>query len=119
MSAIDTSVNHIDSVTIYKSITDIDDDGLIAVPDRFNLFQNYPNPFNPTTNISFSLAQKSSVRIEIVNINGQLVDVRNLGVLPAGSHDIEYDASKLSSGVYFYRLVTDDNSVSKKMILLK
>lgn len=119
MSAIDTSVKYSDSVTIYKSVTDIGDDGLIATPDRFNLFQNYPNPFNPTTNISFTLTQKSSVRIEIININGQLVDVRNLGIIPAGSHDLEYDASRLSSGVYFYRMTTDNGSISKKMVLLK
>lgn len=119
MSAIDTSVNYKDSVTITKSVTDIGDDGFIAVPDRFNLFQNYPNPFNPTTNISFSITQKTSVRIEIINIAGQLVDIKNLGVLPAGSHDIEYDASRLSSGVYFYRMTTDNGSISKKMVLLK
>ena len=119
MSAIDTSVKYADSVTIIKSVTDIGDDGFVAVPDRFNLFQNYPNPFNPTTNISFSITQKTSVRIEIINITGQLVDVRNLGVLPAGSHDIEYDASRLSSGVYFYRMTTDNGSISKKMVLLK
>ncbi len=119
MSAIDTTVKYADSVIIYKSVTDIGDDSFAAVPDRFNLFQNYPNPFNPTTNISFAIAQKTSVRIEIININGQLVDVKNLGVLPAGSHDIEYDASRLSSGVYFYRLTTDNGSISKKMVLLK
>ncbi len=118
-SVIDTTVRYTDSVTIYKSITDIGDDNLANVPDRFNLFQNYPNPFNPTTNISFSLSQKSSVRIEIVNINGQLVDVKNLGIMPVGTHQIEYDASKLSSGVYFYRMTTDNGSVSKKMVLLK
>ncbi len=118
MSAIDNSVNHEDSVTIYKSVTDIGD-GYATVPDRFNLFQNYPNPFNPTTNISFSLEQRSSVRIEIINISGQLIDVRNLGNLPAGNHDIEYDASSLSSGVYFYRMTTDNGSISKKMVLLK
>ena len=119
MSAIDTSVQYSDSVLIYKSITDIGDDVLANVPDRFNLFQNYPNPFNPTTNISFTLTQKSSVRIEIININGQLVDIRNLGIIPAGNHDIEYDASRLSSGVYFYRMTTDNGSISKKMVLLK
>ena len=117
-SVVDTSVSYTDSVTIYKSVTDIGDNG-IAVPDRFNLFQNYPNPFNPTTNIAFSLTEKTSVKIEIININGQLVDIRNLGVIPAGNHDIEYDASKLSSGVYFYRMTTDNGAISKKMVLLK
>ncbi len=118
-SVIDTTVRYTDSVLIYKSITDIGDGTFVTVPDRFNLFQNYPNPFNPTTNISFAIAHRSSVRIEIININGQLVDIKNLGILPAGSHDIEYDASRLSSGVYFYRMTTDNGSISKKMVLLK
>lgn len=118
-SAIDTSVNYNGTVTIYKSITDIFDNGYAEVPDRFNLFQNYPNPFNPTTTISFTLPNRSSVRIDIINIKGQIVDVRNLGIMPSGTHEIEYDASSLSSGVYFYRLATDNKSISKKMVLLK
>ena len=117
-SVIDPTVTYTDTVIVNKSITDIGDNG-IAVPDRFNLFQNYPNPFNPTTNISFSLSERTSVKIEIININGQLVDIRNLGVVPAGNHDIEYDASRLTSGVYFYRMTTDNGAISKKMVLLK
>ena len=117
-SAIDTSVNYSDSVMILKSVTDVND-GFAEIPNRFNLAQNYPNPFNPTTNIAFTLPNKSTVRLEIINMLGQMVDVRNLGDLPAGSHAIEFDASSLSSGVYFYRLKTDNNSISRKMVLLK
>ena len=117
-SALDTTVSYSDWVVIYKSITDVDDDNPF-LPDGFNLAQNFPNPFNPTTTIAFTLPQKSSVRLEIINMLGQIVDLRNLGTLPVGIHEVEFDASKLSSGVYFYRLQTDNASVSKKMMLLK
>ena len=118
-SAVDPAVTYVGSVTIYKTVTDVNNGGYAEIPDRFNVFQNYPNPFNPTTMIAFNLPSKSSVRLDIINIAGQLVDVRNLGLMPSGSHEIEYDASSLSSGVYFYRLTTENNMISKKMILLK
>lgn len=118
-SQVDPGVTYAGSLTIYKTITDVGDEAWSIIPDRFNLFQNYPNPFNPTTTIAFSLPGKSSVQLEIINIRGQIVDVRNMGVLPSGLHEIEYDASSLSSGVYFYRLHTNDNTISKKMVLLK
>ena len=117
-SAIDTSVNYSDWVVINKSITDVNENDPL-LPDGFSLAQNYPNPFNPTTTISFTLPQKSNVSLEIFNTLGQLVEVKNLGNLPVGLHEVEFDASDLSSGVYFYRLQTDIASVSKKMLLLK
>lgn len=118
-SEVDNSVLYEDSVTISKTITDVDDNPWANLPNQLNLYQNYPNPFNPVTSISFELPRQSSVRLEIYNTLGQLVDVISHGYMPAGINEIEYDASELSSGVYFYRLVTDDNSLSKKMVLLK
>jgi TctA family transporter len=85
----------------------------------FALEQNYPNPFNPTTTINFSLAKASNVKLTVYNILGQqirtVVDTR----MNAGQQSIVFDASKLASGVYFYRLEAGDFSAVKKMLLLK
>ncbi len=88
------------------------------IPDKFTLSQNYPNPFNPTTTIQFSLSASDKVQLYIYNINGQQV-AEFSGRYEAGVHSIEWDASKLSSGVYFYKLETSDFSDTKKMVLLK
>jgi hypothetical protein len=105
----------------FKEIVDaIGDDQLTeVVPSAYELKQNYPNPFNPTTTIGFALPQKSLVKISIYNILGQkVVDILN-AKMNAGFHEIKYDASRLSSGVYIYR-ITAGNFVSvKKMMLLK
>ncbi|MEA3296807.1 MAG: T9SS type A sorting domain-containing protein, partial [candidate division Zixibacteria bacterium] len=100
--------------------TDVgDDDNASGLPKRVSLAQNYPNPFNPTTTISFDLPAKSRVRLDIVNILGRKVDELELGQLPGGNHQVEYDGSALASGVYFYHLSTDFGQQTKKMILLK
>jgi hypothetical protein len=118
-SKIDTTQRVIGSVNLILSVTDVDDDHQSTLPNGFTLYQNYPNPFNPTTTIAFALPSKSPVRLEIYNVLGQAVDHRELGTMSAGDHEVEYDASRLSSGVYFYRLVTGDASLSRKMLLLK
>lgn len=118
-SEIDNTVSASDSVIITKSITDVNDNPWADLPNSIDLYQNYPNPFNPVTSIAFNLPRQSNVQLEIINIQGQVVDVVNNGTLPAGYHEFEYDASSLSSGVYFYRLITDDSSQSRKMVLLK
>ena len=86
---------------------------------KFDLSQNYPNPFNPTTKISFTIPERSNVKLDILNILGQkiitLVDTR----LEKGNYDKEFNAEKLCSGVYIYRLEAGTNITSKKLILLK
>jgi hypothetical protein len=89
------------------------------IPEDFALSQNYPNPFNPATAISFSLPKASDVRIEIYNVLGQCVEVLADGTYNAGHHTVRWDASGRSSGVYFYRLVTEGFVQTKKMLLLK
>ncbi|MCB2231312.1 S8 family serine peptidase [bacterium] len=94
------------------------------LPQSFTLEQNYPNPFNPTTTISFALPTATDARLEIFNSLGQLVSVIHDGSLPAGTHSFEWNATgdhggKVASGVYFYRLSTDTQTDSRKMILLK
>ena len=81
--------------------------------------ENYPNPFNPTTKISFSVPQKSQIRLKVFDVLGR--EVANLadGVYEAGKYEVSFDASKLPSGVYFYNLTTGTNSITKKMLLMK
>jgi hypothetical protein len=116
-SGIDPSQTYSDNVNLYLSITDVPDGG--NLPRGFALNQNYPNPFNPTTTISFTLPRSSDVRLEVFDILGRSVESRDLGYRSVGDHAVEYDASALSSGVYFYRLVTDYAQQSRKMLLVK
>jgi len=91
----------------------------VSGPLQFELAQNYPNPFNPSTSIKFSIPQSSNVTLKIFNTLGQelitLIDQN----MESGTHSINFDASKLNSGVYFYRLDAGSFSEVKKMTLVK
>lgn len=90
------------------------------VPASFQLDQNYPNPFNPTTTISFSLQTNGRASLKVYNLLGQQVATLLDEVKSAGVYKVTFDASALSSGVYFYRLSTSDGvSEAKKMVLMK
>ena len=117
-SHLDTMVSVDSAFDISMALVDVED-GSDLLPAGFALDQNYPNPFNPTTTISFSLPFRSDVRLDIFNVLGRTMDIIELGQLSAGPHLIEYDASSLASGVYFYRLATEYASVSRKMTVLK
>jgi hypothetical protein len=92
---------------------------LVNVPKEYMLAQNYPNPFNPTTTITFGLKHAGDYALTIYNIQGRVVDTYSGNVDGAGFVEIEWDASNLASGVYFYRLTADNFSSVKKMVLLK
>ena len=83
------------------------------------LDQNYPNPFNPTTQIRYSLPEQSIVRLDVFNMLGQRVAVLVNEGRSAGRHTVRFDASGLSSGVYFYRLQTDSQTLARQMMLIK
>lgn len=90
------------------------------IPNALTLFQNYPNPFNPTTKIEFQLPQAMTVSVDIYNSIGQRVTrLVNAGLYQSGRHTVSFDASGLSSGIYFYRLTTDTQVMQRKMILIK
>lgn len=91
----------------------------IEAPAVYALEQNYPNPFNPTTNINFSLAEASVVKMAVYNLLGQKVSVILDEYRDAGSHSITFDASVLPSGTYFYTIETPQFRQTKKMILTK
>jgi flagellar hook assembly protein FlgD len=88
------------------------------------LDQNYPNPFNPSTKINFRLAADSKVSLKVFDVLGQEVMTLINNDLSAGSHQVDFDASNLNSGVYFYKIeATGNNGTNfsdvKKMILTK
>jgi hypothetical protein len=89
------------------------------LPERFLLEQNYPNPFNPSTTIRYGLPYRSVVRLAVFNTLGQEVATLMQGEQEAGNHEIRFDASGLSSGVYFYRLQAGTNVETRKLLLLR
>jgi len=114
------------SKTVYQSetigyndlkITGVEDD--ISVPNEFSLQQNYPNPFNPTTIILYAVSNRQFVSIKVYNMLGNEVATIVNEELPAGNYKVEYDASNLPSGIYFYTLTASGFAETKKMILLK
>jgi hypothetical protein len=83
------------------------------------LNQNYPNPFNPTTSIKFGLPEKANVGLAIYNQLGEKIATLVNGELSAGYHKVEWNASDMTSGIYFYEIKTDKFSAVKKLILMK
>jgi hypothetical protein len=86
-------------------------------PASFSLSQNYPNPFNPTTNIEFALAKSSFVKLVVYDMQGREVETLVNGQMNTGSYKVDWNASKYTSGVYFYKMITGDFVETKKMIL--
>jgi hypothetical protein len=103
----------------FSGITSVADRETHDLPANFSLSQNYPNPFNPVTQIRFGLPKAAHVRLEIYNVSGQrvatLVDEQKL----AGQYSVEFDASKLASGSYFYRIEVGEFSAVKKLLMIK
>ena len=91
----------------------------VTIPDVFALEQNYPNPFNPSTRIDFSLAVDSKVSLKVFDVLGQEVATLINSDLVAGSHNVEFSAANINSGVYFYILQTGNYVETKKMVLMK
>jgi hypothetical protein len=90
-----------------------------SAPEYFTLNQNYPNPFNPATNISYSIPTNSRVVIKIYNVAGKEVETIENTVKSAGTYTITFDAKRLASGVYFYKLTANNHSAAKKFVLMK
>jgi len=89
------------------------------IPVKNSIAQNYPNPFNPATYIKLDLIEKSFVKIIIYDIRGNEIAIIANQKLSAGRYSVEWNASNFPSGVYFYRVSSDNFSETKKMILLK
>ena len=97
----------------------IDQSPISDLPSEFSLAQNYPNPFNPVTTIEFTLGKTSDISIKVYSLTGKLVETLYNGSKSAGQHSITWDASHLSSGVYFYKLVSGSHVMTRKMMLIK
>ena len=91
----------------------------VRVLDKFTLEQNYPNPFNPVTTIGYVLQEKSNAKVTILNSLGEEIAVLVNEEQDKGYHKVEFNGSKLTSGVYFYRLKAGEFISTKKMILLR
>ncbi len=122
----DPSSQYRGAVYVFKCsfATDIGEEIGGALPQDFKLQQNYPTPFNPETMLEYSVASKSHVKLEIYNVAGQKVRTLVNETVAAGSYRIRWDgrnnlSEKVSSGIYLYKLISDNFSETKKMILLK
>jgi len=98
------------------------DDGQVAT--KFDLLQNSPNPFNPKTSIAFTLPSERDVSLEVYDVSGRKVATLLKGTLPQGRHLVEWNGTRengqrVASGVYFYRLIADDEEINRKMVMLK
>lgn len=89
------------------------------IPSKFSLFQNYPNPFNPSTQIRFDVVKRGFLSLRVFDVTGKLVNTIVNRNLEAGKYSEDFDASHLSSGIYFYKIETGDFVETRKMILLR
>jgi hypothetical protein len=103
---------HIDLFTKVK-------DTEAGIPKKFQLYQNFPNPFNPTTTIQFALPKKAKVLMTLYDILGREVTTLVSEEREAGIHQVVFDATELSSGIYFYRIQADQFHQTKKLIVVK
>ena len=105
-------------IKLFTNITSVDEKQS-TIPESFSLSQNYPNPFNPTTKIEYSINSPGLVTLKVYNMLGQEVSKLVNKEQDSGSHTVVFDASKLATGVYLYRLSSGNNSMVKKLMLLK
>lgn len=106
-------------ISKFDEVTGTGEDENVSPPREFALNQNYPNPFNPTTVISYQLPAAGKVTLKVYDILGNEIAALVNQEQPAGMYEVKFDASGLSSGVYFYRLSTGSFTETKKMMLLR
>ena len=106
------------SFSIEKNTTSLPR-GDADLPRGLQLYQNTPNPFNPSTFITYALPQRSHVTVQVFNAAGRQVGTLWSGEKPAGVHTVNFDANGLASGLYVYRLLSDQGMVSRTMLLIR
>jgi hypothetical protein len=108
-----------DGIELLKILDYTDVEKELNLPAGYNLSQNYPNPFNPTTKISYSIPTDSRVVIKIYDAAGREVETIENNERTAGTYTVTFDAKQLSSGVYYYKLTTNNYTAAKKFVLIK
>jgi hypothetical protein len=108
-----------DTTNHYRVIITPVDDREVGIPDKLYLSQNYPNPFNPTTTIEFGLPVTGHVTLEVFDVQGRLVRTLSDGVMQAGNYRAEFNGNEIGSGVYFYRLRAERETLLGKMMLIR
>jgi hypothetical protein len=103
----------------FGTISSVEIEHTNSLPKEYALGQNYPNPFNPTTTIEFNLPKNEYATVKVYNMLGQEIETLVNGIQDAGKYTIRFDASRFTSGVYFYRMQSGQFSQTKKMILVK
>jgi hypothetical protein len=98
-------------------LTSISD--LIEIPKEYSLEQNYPNPFNPTTKIKYSIPKAGLVTLKVFNLIGEEITTLVNEEKTIGNYEVEFEASKLPSGIYFYQLRVGDFNETRKMVILR
>jgi hypothetical protein len=109
-----------DSSNHYRLGVDLAVDDIYGgIPNDYYLRQNFPNPFNPSTSISYGLPKAADVRIEVFNVLGQKVETMVQAHQEAGNYRVIFDASKLGTGIYYYRIQAGDFQMLRKMLLMR
>lgn len=111
------SIWHANTYGKCKPLTDINERK--SLPDKFGLMQNYPNPFNPSTRIDYQIPYSSHVKLLVYDLLGNLIETLVDGNKNAGYHSYYWEAGGLTSGIYFYRMVTNEFSFTRKLLLIK
>ncbi|MCW8803115.1 MAG: T9SS type A sorting domain-containing protein [Ignavibacteriaceae bacterium] len=106
-----------DSASVSITVTDVGENP--SNPSAFKLYDNYPNPFNPSTTLRYSIPEASFTSVKIYDALGNEVSSLVNETKPAGTYEVEFNASDLSSGIYYYTLNVVSFSETKKMILMK
>ena len=118
-SFMDGIITASDTVLIDTNPTAVEEPGTISIPSRIILQQSYPNPFNPIATISFSIPEKSFVSLKVFDLLGREVSDIVSEELPAGNYSRQWNANKIASGIYFYRLEVGTFAETKKLVLLR
>ncbi|MFO7448376.1 MAG: T9SS type A sorting domain-containing protein [Ignavibacteriaceae bacterium] len=103
-------------ITVTGSTTDVEDENIV---NTYKLNQNYPNPFNPSTQINFSVAEAGNVQLVVYDMLGNEVETLVNDFRSPGNYNVNFSSTGLSSGVYLYKLITNNFVETKKMILAK
>ncbi len=101
------------------TVTSVRPPDATGIPGQYELLQNYPNPFNPTTTIRFSIVDRQQTTLKIYDILGREVATLVDDVKQPGTYSVQWDATGMASGVYFYRLTTNNFSETRKLMLLR